>query len=142
MSNPTPGPWKVRTHQHPFSRPVNEHRPTALDSAHTETWIITDWYPQQSLQRFKEEVGIPFGDAPPEWSVVCMAKGLGGENDGDPWIPFVRIKEADARLIAAAPELLEALRDLVEAATHHQADARAALAKARAAIAKATGEQA
>ncbi len=133
MSNPTPGPWKVRTHQHPFFRPVNEHRPTELDSAHTETWIITDWYPPHLMQQLGD---IPMGEPPPEWPVVCMAKGLGGENDGDPWIPFVRIKEADARLIAAAPDLLEFAEWVLTFKMGGVIDSRA-----RAAIAKATGEQ-
>lgn len=48
--------------------------------------------------------------------------------------------EANARLIAAAPEMFAALLQLIEAATHHQADAPAALKAARAAIAKATQE--
>ena len=50
--------------------------------------------------------------------------------------------EANARLIAAAPELLEALAEVVRAADGEgwkQLDPN--LAKARAAIAKATGEQ-
>ena len=45
---------------------------------------------------------------------------------------------ADARLIAAAPELLEALQDMV---SDHASLSAATLAFARAAIAKATGEQ-
>lgn len=133
MSNPTPGPWKVRTHQHPFFRPVNGHRPTALDSAHTETWIITDWYPPHLMQQLGD---IPMGEPPPEWPVVCMAKGLGGKDDGEPCIPFVKIKEADARLIAAAPDLLEALIQMLDAY-----EIPSVRQQARAAIAKATGDQ-
>ena len=45
---------------------------------------------------------------------------------------------ANARLIAAAPDLLEALQDMV---SDHASLSAATLAFARAAIAKATGEQ-
>ena len=48
--------------------------------------------------------------------------------------------EANARLIAAAPELLEALTDCVEHMHWTQPQGEAALKKAKAAIAKATGE--
>ena len=54
--------------------------------------------------------------------------------------------DANARLIAAAPDLLEALQDLFEADMEHvlmgdgKDDQIEAIAKARAAIAKATGE--
>lgn len=48
---------------------------------------------------------------------------------------------ANARLIAAAPELLEALTDCVEHMHWTQPQGEAALKKAKAAIAKATGEQ-
>ena len=47
---------------------------------------------------------------------------------------------ANARLIAAAPELLEALADCVEHMHWTQPQGEAALKKAKAAIAKATGE--
>ena len=46
--------------------------------------------------------------------------------------------KANARLIAAAPDLLEALQDMV---SDHASLSDATLAFARAAIAKATGEQ-
>jgi hypothetical protein len=55
--------------------------------------------------------------------------------------------EANARLIAAAPDLLEALRDLLsradldQSATHDGLENCNALARCRAAIAKATGDQ-
>lgn len=49
---------------------------------------------------------------------------------------------ANARLIAAAPELLEALADCVAHMHWTQPKGEAALKKAKAAIAKATGEQA
>ena len=48
-------------------------------------------------------------------------------------------QEANARLIAAAPELLEALTDCVEHMHWTQPQGEAALKKAKAAIAKATG---
>ena len=48
---------------------------------------------------------------------------------------------ADARLIAAAPELLDALADCVEHMHWTQPQGEAAWKKAKAVIAKATGEQ-
>lgn len=60
----------------------------------------------------------------------------GNYRDGDP----SGEAEADARLIAAAPDLLEALRELEES-TDWVWDNRARI-KARAAIAKATGKEA
>jgi hypothetical protein len=52
--------------------------------------------------------------------------------------------EADARLIAAAPELLEALQAMVKTWEEgfNYSDAQNEIGNARAAIAKATGEQA
>ena len=56
-----------------------------------------------------------------------------------PW----RNQEADARLIAAAPELLNSLRTCLLIVEHMSADAAPdTIKEARAAIAKATGEQA
>ena len=64
--------------------------------------------------------------------MVCQIPGYG-----------VGTRIDDARLIAAAPELLEALKGLVAWATDVRRDDPAAdLAKARAAIAKATGGEA
>lgn len=50
--------------------------------------------------------------------------------------------EANARLIAAAPELLEALIELANECDIVSGDAQAAILKARAVIAKATGDTA
>lgn len=52
-------------------------------------------------------------------------------------IVYGQVKDADARLIAAAPDLLESLRGFIEHGTCFDADD---WAKAKAAIAKATGE--
>lgn len=65
------------------------------------------------------------------WSDKWMETGMGEE-----------VQEANARLITAAPELLEALAEALafcEANTFGGDDAAALIAKARAAIAKATG---
>jgi hypothetical protein len=49
------------------------------------------------------------------------------------------IQEANARLIAAAPDMLEALREVADLEPGHFATASAAKGIARAAIARATG---
>jgi hypothetical protein len=61
---------------------------------------------------------------------------VGGGCYGSPWMTGIteEARKADARLIAAAPELLEALRSMLEDDDHDEAKR-----KARAAIAKAEG---
>ncbi len=57
---------------------------------------------------------------------------------------YAEEQEANARLIAAAPELLEALENLVslcEAGLNKEYNIEAELSEPRAAIAKATGDQ-
>lgn len=53
----------------------------------------------------------------------------------------VGFEEADARLIAAAPEMLEALRAMLEVWGEDSAYGHASAEKARAAIAKVEGEK-
>ena len=60
---------------------------------------------------------------------------------GDDWETSFRSEgDANARLIAAAPELLEALEGMVSEFDGCYADGEPAMIKARAAIAKARGE--
>ena len=86
----------------------------------------------------------PAANWPHGLSMIC-------QHDGSGWRPVADCAvsgekaEANARLISAAPDLLEALQDLFGADMEHvlmgdgKDDQIAAIAKARAAIAKATG---
>ena len=72
-----------------------------------------------------------------EGSEVATVRGWDGDGDH---------READAHLIAAAPDLLEALRDVTDALAEHLSDLgrdhpeqAPRVQRARAAIAKATG---
>ena len=81
------------------------------------------------------QIGKNFG------SVVCdtPVPGIRGSDDTEYYgghLIAESVTEANARLIAAAPELLEALQDMV---SDHASLSAATLAFARAAIAKATG---
>jgi hypothetical protein len=55
------------------------------------------------------------------------------------WLSYEGNREANARLIAAAPEMLEALQAMSEAAGPTGGSPGSPLEKCRAAIAKATG---
>ena len=66
-----------------------------------------------------------------------IASTMGNDNSG--FYASEQEADANARLIAAAPELLEALEELI-AATQHLDPCQATVDKARAAIAKAKGE--
>ena len=73
------------------------------------------------------------------WMIYANGGSIMGNECYYPWVPD---EEADWRLIAAAPELLEALQELMVAADRVSAEPVTWLGKARAAIAKATGEPA
>lgn len=120
MSNThTPGPWQV----------VVDERPHKHGGKHIERRIFTTWeHPQLKAC----------------WPVVNMSIGV-GEREGDRAISFVHLDEADARLIAAAPDLLEALQALLAVLERQltsplAADRLSPMGQARAAIAKAIGK--
>ena len=106
----TPGPWFVREHLHPYKDG---------SKSHVERGIYT----QQIHPQLKAHL-----------PVVCMSIGIG--MNGEKAISFVHIEEANARLIAAAPDLLEAL----QAASNYIDTLGGVSQRYRATIAKATGE--
>jgi hypothetical protein len=89
-----------------------------------------------------------FWEIVPKNRVSAQPYRIGDVCASDPENPNSGIQEANARLIAAAPELLEALLELDEAycragtnlTRSERAEDRRRLMKARAAVAKATGE--
>lgn len=69
---------------------------------------------------------------------LCQTGFMAGPDSA----PSIHVREVDARLIAAAPDLLEALRAVLECAEYGDVRQDADVwADVRAAIAKATGEQ-
>ena len=113
----TPGPWEVRND-------VNE----LVVIGHTKS----DYYPNS-----KREDGLW-----PKKIVLIKATRIGakrGCNIG--YHPFNETEQANARLIAAAPELLEALEDLIFQVQNNVPwiQIETAIKKGRQAIAKAEG---
>lgn len=118
MSKHTPGPWIVLEGRHPYNDG---------NKAHVERNIYT----QRIDPQLKDH-----------YPVVCQSVGVG--RTGEKAVHFVHIEEADARLIAAAPELLAALNEIVSQIDQGGAGGKvfsrdACIMQARAAIAKATG---
>jgi hypothetical protein len=73
---------------------------------------------------------------------VTVQAAFTGNEIATAWQGTADVNRANARLIAAAPDLLEALKELVAAAGGVNAGPLTWLAKARATIARATGEKA
>lgn len=109
----TPGPWVVVTTSHPH----------CLGGKHVERRIFTGWdHPQM-----KGPIGV-----------VNTSVGLGAEKGG-PAIHMVSLREEDARLIAAAPDLFEALQAAEFALREHGLTCHGVHKQMCAALAKAVG---
>jgi len=132
----TPGPWRweinVKGYQLQLCGGTPRFDKTVLN--------FIRWGMGSATARFRTEINLmsPAND---------FAEVVQGREHHAEW--FQTINHPDARLIAAAPELLEALNDLLVWADWHSDRHRSvsmdepntgALEKARAAIAKATGE--
>jgi hypothetical protein len=118
----TTGPWFVREKLHPYKDG---------SKFHIERGIYTQYVHPQLKDHFP---------------VVCLSIGIG--MDGEKAVSFIHIEEANARLIAAAPDLLEALKrvmpfiDCIAAVTREEIiEYEAAMKMADAAIKKATGQE-
>lgn len=112
MSKHTPGPWEINWYECTMSRRDVEHA--------------------KSKGNLNAKVGDVLWRAPSSIGPCGIEHSHWG---GD----LLTVEEADARLIAAAPELLEALKNLVQVASHLDA-CQGTVEEARAAIAEATGE--
>ena len=81
---------------------------------------------------------------PGPWKAIECAvyRSDNGDKVADTWLakPSVGAKKANARLIAAAPDLLEAAREANKALCHHGLGEDPALMMLQAAIAKAEGK--
>ena len=88
-------------------------------------------------------LSAPRANCPPPYSTGVLTANWCTDSDGQVWQAWISVSEANARLIAAAPELLEALRTAVDhlEGMPDQEDVAACVVKARAAIAKAEGEK-
>lgn len=113
MSKHTPGPWAVVERKIPWSMD------DGASGDHVERIIVTGWDHPQA-----------------KGPISIVSKWLGIGLSGGPGVQFVRIQEADAHLIAAAPDLLEALEACIDYGAMTGDDW--VMDKARAAIAKAT----
>lgn len=116
MSKHTPGPWRVVNATDVFTK-LGATSAEGTEAAHNDAWLIADCASIPTINKNGEQCELSFREA-----------------------------HANARLIAAAPELLEALRALAE----YNAEMSGGVSlldrddlweKAAAAIDKATGDQ-
>lgn len=83
-------------------------------------------------------LGASRPNCPPPYRTGVLTPNWCTDVDGQVWNTWVSVKEADARLIASSPDLLNALREVVAYCAEHGHDWMC-MVQARAAIAKATG---
>ena len=99
-----------------------------MDSKHTPgPWRPVNSHPQNACIYVQDDDGH-------EVATLYGGQDVGAAQDGDGVWSAQPIRDANAHLIAAAPDMLEALHDLLTRPTDG-----AARVRARAAISKATG---